>query len=159
MKKEDLLKAGVQALFNGTQEPGKQMGKIEVTPEEIQREKEKMILEDESTPEEEKEALLKTIQDRQIKRLLKQKKYKITRAQAKTREQGFERVTNILSTLKMDKIRYISRKEGLPIKDILDACLDVAIEGYESKHGEITFGQKPVQKEKPNAKEVLFSKK
>lgn len=42
-----------------------------------------------------------------------------------------------ISTEKMDKIRAMSRNEGLTLTDTVEACLELAIKTYEEKNGVI----------------------
>lgn len=55
----------------------------------------------------------------------------------KSRTDGYERITTIASIVKMEKLRAIAMRETLTIKEVLEACMDLAIEAYEKKHGEI----------------------
>ena len=55
----------------------------------------------------------------------------------KSRTDGYERITTIASIVKMEKLRAIALRETLTIKEVLEACMDLAIEAYEKKHGEI----------------------
>lgn len=54
-----------------------------------------------------------------------------------SRTDGYERITTIANIVKMEKLRTIALRETLTIKEVLEACMDLAIEAYEKKNGEI----------------------
>lgn len=72
-----------------------------------------------------------------------QEKVKKTQAsaRAKQREQELknheERFCTIVNSETLKKIRIIANKEGLAIKDVVDAAFEKAISSYERKHGKI----------------------
>lgn len=49
----------------------------------------------------------------------------------------YQRVCVIVNTEKMEKIREMSFRETLTIKEVVEAAFDLAISKYEKKHGEI----------------------
>jgi len=57
-----------------------------------------------------------------------------------TKEYG--RMCAIVNNQKMNKLRQIASNEGLSIKAVLEAAMELAIEKYEAKHGEIVFAHK-----------------
>ncbi len=61
------------------------------------------------------------------------------RAKQKEHEQKNheERFCTIVNSDTLKKIRIIANREGLPIKDVVDAAFDKAISSYERKHGKI----------------------
>ncbi len=61
------------------------------------------------------------------------------RAKQKEHEQKNheERFCTIVNSETLKKIRIIANREGLPIKDVVDAAFDKAISSYERKHGKI----------------------
>ena len=63
-----------------------------------------------------------------------------------------ERVCTILDKEKMNKIRYIHRKEGIPLRDIFDTAITLAISSYESVHGVIKIDDK---RSKADAKKIF----
>lgn len=54
----------------------------------------------------------------------------------------YGRLCAIVNTRKMNKLRQIASIEGLSIKAVLEAAMDLAIEAYESKHGEVVIPSK-----------------
>lgn len=48
-----------------------------------------------------------------------------------------ERFCTIVNSETLKKIRIIANREGLAIKDVVDAAFDKAISSYERKHGKI----------------------
>lgn len=54
----------------------------------------------------------------------------------------YGRLCAIVNTRKMNKLRQIASVEGLSIKAVLEAAMDLAIEAYESKHGEVVIPSK-----------------
>lgn len=54
-----------------------------------------------------------------------------------SRTDGYERITTIANIEKMEKLRTIALRETLTIKEVLEQCMDLAIEAYEKKNGKI----------------------
>lgn len=52
-------------------------------------------------------------------------------------ERGEERLCTIVSSEKIKKLRIIATREGLQLKNVLDAAFAKAIGSYERKHGKI----------------------
>ena len=75
------------------------------------------------------------------------------KSEKKTESAKYGRLCAVVNVEKMDKMRAIAEMEGLQIKDVLEAAMDLAIQRYEKKHGEIQLNAK---KEKKSAK-GLFS--
>ena len=65
----------------------------------------------------------------------------------KERAKSDERFCTIVSSELLKKIRIIAKREGLPIKDIVSAAFEKAIDLYEQKHGEVFENQKKNAKE------------
>ena len=65
----------------------------------------------------------------------------------KERAKSEERFCTIVSSELLKKIRIIAKREGLPIKDIVSAAFEKAIDLYEQKHGEVFENQKKNAKE------------
>lgn len=55
----------------------------------------------------------------------------------KIRLKDKEKICANISIEKMEKIRALSKSEGLTITDTIEACLDLAIKTYEEKNGVI----------------------
>ena len=53
-------------------------------------------------------------------------------------ESGYIRSSLILNSKKYGKVKEIALREGLTYTEVFEACLDMAIERYESKYGVIT---------------------
>lgn len=71
----------------------------------------------------------------------KEKKGKALSARAKQRqlekERQEERFCTIVSSDLLKKVRIIATREGLQIKDVVEAAFVKAISNYERKHGKI----------------------
>ncbi len=69
----------------------------------------------------------------------KKAKSSTTRSKQKKHEQenGEERFCTIVGTETIKKLRIIATREGLQIKDVVDAAFSKAIASYERKHGKI----------------------
>ena len=69
------------------------------------------------------------------------KKPKAGNARAKQKkfetEPQVERFCTIVKTEQMKKLRIIAKREGLQIKDVVEAAFGKAITAYERKHGKI----------------------
>ena len=52
-------------------------------------------------------------------------------------EKQVERFCTIVKTEQMKKLRIIAKREGLQIKDVVEAAFGKAITAYERKHGKI----------------------
>ena len=46
-------------------------------------------------------------------------------------------MTTIVNTEKMEKLKAIALKETKTIKEVMEEVMDLAIEAYEKKHGEL----------------------
>ena len=69
-----------------------------------------------------------------------------TKSQREKRQVQEERFCTIVRTEILRKIRLIANREGLQIKDVVDAAFVKAIESYESRHGEIEAVNKDLSK-------------
>lgn len=71
----------------------------------------------------------------------KEKKTKPLSARAKQKqlekERQEERFCTIVNSEVLKKIRIIATREGLQIKDVVEAAFEKAISNYERKHGKI----------------------
>jgi hypothetical protein len=69
----------------------------------------------------------------------KKAKGNTSRSKQKKHEQenGEERFCTIVSAEAVKKLRIIATREGLQIKDVVDAAFTKAIASYERKHGKI----------------------
>lgn len=48
-----------------------------------------------------------------------------------------EHFCTIVTSVQLRKIRIIARREGLPIKQVVNAAFEKAIQGYEKRHGSL----------------------
>lgn len=107
------------------------------------------LLGENSAPSEEKPAggqpqqqLIDGVQDEELRALLEEKRKKhLGRPKKDTkhlsRTEGYERMTTIVNTEKMEKLKAIALRETKTIKEVMEEVMDLAIEAYERKHGPI----------------------
>lgn len=80
-------------------------------------------------------------QEKPVEQTKKQEKSQQVNARAKQKEHEMknheERFCTIVNSETLKKIRIIANREGLAIKDVVDAAFDKAISSYERKHGKI----------------------
>lgn len=126
---EQNAKKGLNLLFGGVKVPTTK--KEKKVPEDTPLTKEQ-IIESINDPET-LEILTKTLQKRQYSKVGRPKKDKSNL----TKEERYIRRTFLVNESQIEKIEYISKKETLFIKEILEEGLRMFIEEYESKNGEI----------------------
>lgn len=122
-KQEEKLKGGLNALLGGA-------------PEEKPQQKQKR-----------QEELMETVKDEELRQLLdERRKRDLGRPRKDTkhlsRTEGYERMTTIVNTEKMEKLKAIALKETKTIKEVMEEVMDLAIETYEAKHGPIRLKKK-----------------
>lgn len=97
--------------------------------------------------------LINSIEDEELRKELQERLYKkrmVGRGRPRKNDQlgrrmdGYDRTSLIINVEKWAKIKEIAFVETLTMKEIVELALDMVIERYESKHGEI----KP-QRERP----------
>lgn len=66
---------------------------------------------------------------------------------------GYGRTTLIINLAKWEKIKEISLRETMLLKDIMEQAMDIVIERYEAKHGEVKVQPKNDIKENFNQQE------
>ena len=80
-------------------------------------------------------------QEKPVEHPKKQEKGQQVTARGKQKEHEMknheERFCTIVNSETLKKIRIIANREGLAIKDVVDAAFDKAISSYERKHGKI----------------------
>lgn len=101
---------------------------------------------EEVTPEEE-EDLINSVEDEELREALKRKRLNGNgRPRKGVKKQkasdGYERACMIVNAEKYEKIKTISLRETLSIKEVIEAAMDLAIEAYERKHGELNSAPK-----------------
>lgn len=121
-EREQRLKGGLSTLLGEAEEPKKP------TPDEV--------------AEQIRQEAIDKVEDAELREALRQHRLSGRGRPRKnvphqSRTDGYERVTTIANTVKMEKLRAIALRETLTIKEVLEACMDLAIEAYEKKHGEL----------------------
>ena len=113
---------------------------------------------DEAAPEQ--EDLLNTIEDEELRKELEvrlAKKRLIGRGRPRKNDQlgrrsdGYGRSSIIIPLEKWEKVKEIAFRETLTIKEIIELALDMVIDRYEKKHGEV----KPQPDRKRNINEIF----
>ena len=128
MSKKDELRGGLQALF-GDRKPIDEAKPV--------------TMEQEPTTEQDEQELINTIEDEALRAALHKKRMdgrgrpRKNTDERGNRTDGYCRTTLIVSEEKIAKIREIGFRETLTMKEIIDTALDIVIERYETKHGEI----------------------
>lgn len=104
--------------------------------------------------------LLSSIDDKELKaalieRLNKKRKAAVGRPRKNQQSNGiadgYKRTSIIIPVEKWEKIQDIAYMETLTLKEIMELALDMVIDRYESKHGEV----KPQQKQKKDIHEIF----
>ena len=67
------------------------------------------------------------------------------------RSDGYDRTSLIINVAKWAKVKEIALRETVTLKEIMEAALDIIIERYEAKHGEI----KPQPRTKKDIKDIF----
>ncbi len=137
MKKEKLLKGGLNALLGGSQsQPQAEAAPAPTSPTDGAETIE------EGTPAEEDE-LIASITDSELKAALHRKRMekrgrprKDAALRAKE-EELYTRTTWIMRRDLLAKLKEISFRETLTIKEIMEEVVSEAVAKYEAKHGEI----------------------
>jgi regulator of PEP synthase PpsR (kinase-PPPase family) len=63
-------------------------------------------------------------------------------AKKESNEAQYGRICTIANLELMDKLRAIARKENMPIKDVLEAAMQLAVSSYEAKNGKVKLPNK-----------------
>lgn len=136
-KRDELLKGGLNALLGGG---GSQKQEAAPTaPTDGASASEEIV---EGTPEEE-DALIATIEDEELKAALHRKRMEKRgrpRKDAALRAKENELYTRTSWIMRRDlqaKLKEISLRETLTIKEIIEEIVSEAIAKYEAKHGEV----------------------
>lgn len=157
MAKKEELSAGLANLLSGADQSVKQQKAKPVT-DEANTEQENpdneaptMIVE--PTTAQDETDLINTIEDEELRKELERRllqKRMVGRGRPRKNDQlgrrmdGYGRTSLIIPLDKWEKVKEIAFRETLTLKEILELALDMVIERYESKHGEV----KP-QRERP----------
>ena len=128
MSKKDELRGGLQALF------------VDRKPID---EAKPVTMEQEPTTEQDEQELINTIEDEALRAALHKKRMdgrgrpRKNTDERGNRTDGYRRTTLIVSEEQLAKIKEIGFKETLTMKEIIEKALDMVIERYEAKNGEI----------------------
>ena len=128
MSKKDELRGGLQALF-GDRKPIDEAKPV--------------TMEQEPTTEKDEQELINTIEDEALRAALHKKRMdgrgrpRKNTDERGNRTDGYRRTTLIVSEEQLAKIKEIGFKETLTMKEIIEKALDMVIERYEAKNGEI----------------------
>lgn len=132
----------------------------EAKPEQEQTESAAPQMEVEPTTLQEERELLNSIEDEELRKELEERLYRkklIGRGRPRKNDQlgrrmdGYDRTSLIIPVDKWAKVKEIALRETLTLKEIVELALDLVIERYESKHGEV----KPQLREKKDIKEIF----
>lgn len=155
MAKKDLT-GGIANLFSGADQRIKQQRKAEQEqPEEAAP---KMAIEPTTLKDE--SDLINSVEDEELREELRERlrqKRLIGRGRPRKNDQlgrrmdGYDRTSLIINKEKWAKIKEIAFIETLTMKEIVELALDMVIERYESKHGEII----PVPDRKKDITEIF----
>lgn len=123
---------GLDALFNRTDK----------TQEQASTDEAPKFVQEPTTPEDEND-LINSVEDEQLREALRKKRMdgrgrpRTKRDATGKRTDGYSRTSLILKDEKVAKIKEIAFRETLTMKEIFELALDIIIEKYEKKHGEV----------------------
>lgn len=139
MKKDKALKGGLNALLGGGRDEAEQTS---TAPEPTTATTKETEAPEEATPEEEDE-LIASIEDEELKAALHRKRMQKRgrpRKDAALRskeEEVYTRSTWIMRRDLLAKLKEISFRETLTLKEIMEQIVSEAVAKYEDKHGEV----------------------
>lgn len=90
--------------------------------------------------------LIDTIEDPELREILERRmeeRRKVGRGRPRKNDQlgrrmdGYDRTSLIINKEKWEKLKEIAFRETITLKEIVELALDLVIERYESKHGEV----------------------
>lgn len=162
MADKEKLRGGLANLLGGASSSVSkpQSLKDEARPEEEQTESAAPQTKAEPTTLQEERELLNSIEDEELRKDLEERLYRkklIGRGRPRKNDQlgrrmdGYERTSLIIPVEKWAKVKEIALRETLTLKEIEELALDMVIERYESKHGEV----KPQPREKKDIKAIF----
>ena len=128
MSKKDELRGGLSVLF-GERKPVEEPKPV--------------TMEQEPTTEQDEQSLIETIEDEALREALHKKRMdgrgrpRKNTDERGNRTDGYRRTTLIVSEAQLAQIKEIGFKETLTMKEIIEKALDMVIERYEAKNGEI----------------------
>ena len=145
-------KQRLQNLAEGFSKPTEQPVTDEATPEEQTEGAAPQMAVEPTTLQDERD-LLNSIEDEELRKELEARLYKkklIGRGRPRKNDQlgrrmdGYDRTSLIINVEKWAKVKEIALRETLTLKEIVELALDMVIDRYESKHGEVK--PQPVRK-------------
>lgn len=153
MAKKEELKQGLANLISGADRSVSRAKDVAEATEKAQATKEAAPqMEVEPTTLQDETDLINSVEDvelrKELERRLRQKRMRGRGRPRKNdqngnRTDGYERTSMIIPKAKWEKIKEIAFIETLTLKEIVELALDLVIERYESKHGEITIAERP----------------
>lgn len=159
MADKEKLKGGLANLLSGAnqsvtkQQEKEQPVTDEATTEQPQTEGAAPQMAVEPTTLQDERDLLNSIEDEELRKELEARLYKkklIGRGRPRKNDQlgrrmdGYDRTSLIINVEKWAKVKEIALRETLTLKEIVELALDMVIDRYESKHGEVK--PQPVRK-------------
>lgn len=159
MADKEKLKGGLANLLSGAnqsvtkQQEKEQPVTDEATTEQPQTEGAAPQMAVEPTTLQDERDLLNSIEDEALRKELEARLYRkklIGRGRPRKNDQlgrrmdGYDRTSLIIPVEKWGKVKEIALRETLTLKEIVELALDMVIERYESKHGEVK--PQPVRK-------------
>lgn len=145
-------KQRLQNLAESFSKPTEQPVTDEATPEEQTEGAAPQMAVEPTTLQDERD-LLNSIEDEELRKELETRLYKkklIGRGRPRKNDQlgrrmdGYDRTSLIINVEKWAKVKEIALRETLTLKEIVELSLDMVIDRYESKHGEVK--PQPVRK-------------
>jgi hypothetical protein len=82
--------------------------------------------------------------EQETERIRSQRKFFLTGRRCKAPQEGNKeeiRTSFMLNRKQYDKVREIAMREGITIKDLVYSMLELAIEKYERKHGQVVVSK------------------
>lgn len=140
-KRDDILRGGLSTLL-GENKQEQEEQKASEQAEEQQAAANELEQEEEATPEEE-EDLINSINDKELREALHKKRMERRGRPRKDaplqmkQDELYKRTTLIMRRDYLAKLKEISFRETLTIKDIMDEIIGEAISAYEKKNGEL----------------------
>lgn len=159
MAKKDLT-GGIANLFSGADQRIKQQRQAEQEQPEGTAQDAAPQMAIEPTTLKDESDLINSIEDEELREELRERlrqKRLIGRGRPRKNDQlgrrmdGYDRTSLIINKEKWAKIKEIAFIETLTMKEIIELALDMVIERYESKHGEII----PVPDRKKDITEIF----
>lgn len=144
-KKDNELRGGLNALFGNRSEVSPET--IGAEPEEAQAAATAPDPDSDTSAKTRQQEIIDSVDDEELKEALHRRQIKgrgRPRKGCSSPEQTklYTRISTIAHKDKYAKIMEIAFRESLQIKEVIEAAMDLAIEAYESKHGEIKLSQK-----------------